>query len=182
MLYSAFLSLYLVKPLTPHISFEHHLWRLSPCPLSLFHPTSEQQLGVSEAINNYFPAHLPVLFWRLLNGKHTTYWHSLDHNVNKFNSVLLKDRLIQFSSAFLQAIESRIVTGRDALKTPSCIIIWISLGFWIVPLMKFIGGKKSNLICYRAAKKSCNSFWKIVLASCSANLVLVFMRTVSMHP
>lgn len=125
---------------------------LLPSPLSLLHSTSDQQLGVTEAINNSFPAHLPVLFWQLLNGKHMTYWHSLDHNVDKFNSLPLKDRLIQFSSAFLQAIESRTATGRGALKTPSCIIIWISLRFWIVPLMK-LTGKKKQLNLLKSCKK-----------------------------
>lgn len=125
---------------------------LFPSPLSLLHCTSEQQLGVTEVINNYFPAHLPVLFWQLLNGKHMTYWHSLDHNAKKFNSLPLKDRLIQFSSASLQAIESRTATGRGALKTPSCIIMWISLGFWIVPLMKLTEKKRQlNLL------KSCKN-------------------------
>lgn len=111
-----------------------------------------------------------------------TYWHSLDHNANKFNSLPLKDRLIQFSSAFLQAIESRTATGRGALKTPSCIIIRISLGFWIVLLMKLTRKKRQLNLLKSCKKKSCNSFWEIVLASWSANLMLVFMRTVSMHP
>lgn len=126
---------------------------LFPPPLSLLHSTSDHQLGVTEAINNYFPDHLPVLFWQLLNGKHMTYWHNLDHIVNKFNSLPLKDRLIQFSSAFLQAIKPRTATGRGALKTLSCIIIWITLGFWIVPLMKLTGKKKKQLKLLKSCKK-----------------------------
>ena len=153
-----------------------HLLFLSPS--SLWHSTSKQQLGITEAINDHFPAHLPPLFWQLLNDKHMIYWHTLDSNVHKFNFLPLKDRLIQFSSAFLQARESRTATGRGAIKTPSWILIWISLELWIVLPMKLTGEKNPwlNLL------KSCNSFWEIALASCSANLVFVFMRTLSMHP
>lgn len=151
MLYSAFLSLCSQQYVTPCFiwvsALETLCHLLFPSPSSLWHFTSKQQLGITEAINDHFSAHLPALFWQLLNGKHMIYWQALDSNVHKFNSLPLKDRLIQFSSAFLQATESRTATGRGAIKTPSWIIIWISLELWIVPPVKLTGEKKQlNLL------------------------------------
>lgn len=150
---------------------------LFPSPSPLWTSTSKQQLGVTEAINDHFPAHLPVLFWQLLNGKHRIYWHTSDSHVHKFNTLPLKDRLIQFFLCILAGHRLKNSHRQRCYQDPQLDYHLNFLRIMNSATDEVDWGKKQlNLL------ESCNSFCKIALASCCANLVFVFMRTVSMHP